>query len=823
MSTEQTRVLVIDEDRSFLAELESSLSQECEVKTADNTKDAHLVFQTFKPNTVILDVSVARDSSFVDFFSSIRREDRNVIRIVTSSDYTNLENIMDAINRAHVHKYLKKPIDMNVLRSTLRETSFDYHETKSRYADEEKGEAYDKLKTVLDTAKQAKQLQLDADSKLEHVADIETERRRHAAHVKELETRIEAIGKESDDLEIKWRGNVGKVKEERDGFRDDLEKSNLEIQRLKREVKREMDSRTQQVAEVESEAKGQVNQVEELREHVERLKSDSEDAQHIRQREIEQEMHTRDSIRDDFERVKAELSQVKEERDFIEMTLRELKIVAEAKKESLLEVTEEFIRINRFRKNGMDSVLFVDKEDNNLENMKNMFGKNYNVYTAKNPDEAIKLVSRNADICVVITDYQISSGNGIDLADRVKKTNLDLPVFLLSGRNDYELVKKAINSGVVTRFIEKPLRREVMLEAIKAGTDIYDRSAGRSGILDKKKTFVIDAMQAMKEQMKRMEFQVADERKEMLLKLDDERSALDSEVSERRVVLDVELSEVESEFSKKREEQHEAFEAQREEQRQHFADLAEQKEKEKQEMMAKIAADQQKAKDDMEAERARFEQEMKEHQEKMDIDLKKKTEEFEQIAKRKEEEQGNIIDKIEKEQKDLREQVDKEKKELREQMEKDKKEHYDKMKKEKDEFADEKKRLLDDMKADLKKKTDDVEQKLKDQTERFEDDQKRSKEDMEDQIKRSKEELEDERKRMEKDNNERKQATVTELETVQKAFHQEVARKRAELDKAIELEKQKAQAQSGALAELQMKYDMLVESREALEAELASR
>ncbi|MBT7668484.1 MAG: response regulator, partial [Bdellovibrionales bacterium] len=90
MSVEQTRVLVVDEDRAFLTELESSLAQDCEVKTAENTKDAQLVFQTFKPNTVILDVSASGDESFVEFFSNIRREDRNVIRIVTSSDYNNL-------------------------------------------------------------------------------------------------------------------------------------------------------------------------------------------------------------------------------------------------------------------------------------------------------------------------------------------------------------------------------------------------------------------------------------------------------------------------------------------------------------------------------------------------------------------------------------------------------------------------------------------------------------------------------------------------------------------------------------------------------------
>ncbi|MBT7765842.1 MAG: response regulator, partial [Bdellovibrionales bacterium] len=552
MSVEQTRVLVVDEDRAFLTELESSLAQDCEVKTAENTKDAQLVFQTFKPNTVILDVSASGDESFVEFFSNIRREDRNVIRIVTSSDYNNLENIMDAINRAHVHKYLKKPIDIDVLRATLRQTTTDYNETKARYADEEKGEAYSKLKTVLDTAKEARQHQMDADSKLEHVADIEVERRRYAAHVKELEARIEAVGKESEELEKKWRGTVNEVKTERDGFRSDQEKAGLEVQRLKREVKREQDSRAHQVAEVESEAKGQVSQTEELRDHLERLKTEAEDAAHIRQREIEQEMHGRDELREQLERTKADLQQAKEERNFLEMSLRELKIAAEAKKESLLEVTEDFTRVNRVRKKGMDSVLFVDKEDSNLENLKQMFSKTYNVYTARSADEAMKSLGLNSDICVVVTDQLISAGNGLELAERVSKSNLDLPVFLLSGRNDAELMKKAINSGVVTRFIEKPLRREVMMENLKAGCDMFDQRSGRSFVLNKKKAFVIDSMQAMKEQVKRMEFQVSDERKSMLLKMDDERSALDREVAERRTVLDVELRELESEFGKKR-------------------------------------------------------------------------------------------------------------------------------------------------------------------------------------------------------------------------------------------------------------------------------
>ncbi len=84
-------------------------------------------------------------------------------------------------------------------------------------------------------------------------------------------------------------------------------------------------------------------------------------------------------------------------------------------------------------------------------------------------EDALKTLDRNWQ-GIVICDIRMPKMDGFELLAALQKLDSDLPVILITGHGDVQMALSAIRSGAYD-FIEKPFRREHLLEVVKRGLD----------------------------------------------------------------------------------------------------------------------------------------------------------------------------------------------------------------------------------------------------------------------------------------------------------------------------------------------------------------
>ncbi|MEI7637236.1 MAG: response regulator [Syntrophus sp. (in: bacteria)] len=114
-----SRILVIDDDDSIRESLDMYLTEEgYDVEVADSGLMGISKFITSRAELVILDIRLPDMSGFF-VYDELRKQDQQtkVIMITAFHD----EDIIDKAIKKGVFKYIKKPINMNVLDQAIAE------------------------------------------------------------------------------------------------------------------------------------------------------------------------------------------------------------------------------------------------------------------------------------------------------------------------------------------------------------------------------------------------------------------------------------------------------------------------------------------------------------------------------------------------------------------------------------------------------------------------------------------------------------------------------------------------------------------------------
>jgi len=93
----------------------------------------------------------------------------------------------------------------------------------------------------------------------------------------------------------------------------------------------------------------------------------------------------------------------------------------------------------------------------------------YTAVAFASAEDALKTLDRNWQ-GIVICDIRMPKMDGFELLASLQKLDSDLPVILITGHGDVQMALSAIRSGAYD-FIEKPFRREYLLEVVKRGLD----------------------------------------------------------------------------------------------------------------------------------------------------------------------------------------------------------------------------------------------------------------------------------------------------------------------------------------------------------------
>ncbi len=118
------------------------------------------------------------------------------------------------------------------------------------------------------------------------------------------------------------------------------------------------------------------------------------------------------------------------------------------------------------------TILYVDDEESNLRIFKNIFKKEYNIFTAKSAEEGIRILKNNT-IDIILSDQRMPKMTGVDFLKYTLKKHPELNRILITGYTDFSALKNAINEAKIYQYVQKPWKEEDLSKIIKEALQLY--------------------------------------------------------------------------------------------------------------------------------------------------------------------------------------------------------------------------------------------------------------------------------------------------------------------------------------------------------------
>ncbi|WP_420237476.1 response regulator [Telmatobacter bradus] len=116
-----------------------------------------------------------------------------------------------------------------------------------------------------------------------------------------------------------------------------------------------------------------------------------------------------------------------------------------------------------------DRILFVDDEQGVLDGYERLLRKDFHVYVARGGLEGLEAMEKYGPFAVVISDMRMPGMNGAEFLAQVRQKEPSTVRMLLTGFTDLSAAIDAVNEGNIFRFLTKPCRKEILVEAINIG------------------------------------------------------------------------------------------------------------------------------------------------------------------------------------------------------------------------------------------------------------------------------------------------------------------------------------------------------------------
>lgn len=92
------------------------------------------------------------------------------------------------------------------------------------------------------------------------------------------------------------------------------------------------------------------------------------------------------------------------------------------------------------------------------------------IYADDGQDGYQKFLENKIDL--IITDYDMPKENGLEMVEKIRKKDTNVPIILVSAIEDLDVVVKALNLDI-NAFIKKPLDKKELLQAIEKMAKVY--------------------------------------------------------------------------------------------------------------------------------------------------------------------------------------------------------------------------------------------------------------------------------------------------------------------------------------------------------------
>ena len=120
-------------------------------------------------------------------------------------------------------------------------------------------------------------------------------------------------------------------------------------------------------------------------------------------------------------------------------------------------------------------VLYVDDESSNRLVFKHSFEPEFEVILAENAEQATAVLAEHP-IAIVVTDQRMPGKSGMDLLETIKSSHPRVIRMVVTAYSDLDPILRAVNEGLVARYLMKPWDYAELRGALHWGAEIFRTS-----------------------------------------------------------------------------------------------------------------------------------------------------------------------------------------------------------------------------------------------------------------------------------------------------------------------------------------------------------
>ncbi|MFH0728810.1 MAG: response regulator [Pseudomonadota bacterium] len=128
-----------------------------------------------------------------------------------------------------------------------------------------------------------------------------------------------------------------------------------------------------------------------------------------------------------------------------------------------------------------EKVLILDDDVNQLKAVQRQLGKLFEVDIARDGEEGLSAISSRGPYAVIVSELMMRGMDGFEFLETARQASPESVCIMLTGLADLNVSIKALNDGLVFRFLTKPCKMHVLEKAIQAGMEQY----GKNGLVSR--------------------------------------------------------------------------------------------------------------------------------------------------------------------------------------------------------------------------------------------------------------------------------------------------------------------------------------------------
>ncbi|HAD97579.1 MAG TPA: hybrid sensor histidine kinase/response regulator [Cryomorphaceae bacterium] len=128
-SKKHIKVLYLDDEDNNLRSFKAAFRREYDIYTANTSEQAYEVIKSVRPQVIFSDQRMPVTTG-VDFFNAVRQIFPDPVRILITG-YTDINDIIEAINKGHIYRYITKPWNEHEIRVAI-DNAYDLYLTRRK-------------------------------------------------------------------------------------------------------------------------------------------------------------------------------------------------------------------------------------------------------------------------------------------------------------------------------------------------------------------------------------------------------------------------------------------------------------------------------------------------------------------------------------------------------------------------------------------------------------------------------------------------------------------------------------------------------------------